>query len=143
MDLGYVTITHFNPTFKDTGSTNVTLDDAVLDPGKHSAVTFKENTDLNKDGALSEADFSNGYIDNSGSKTIGGKAALVCIIQKLNQTIRDRRDKFKLVGTARISFPNFMNSMVKLINNQLSNKVGKDSSPSDRKWLEQVGLPKQ
>ncbi|MBA0781526.1 hypothetical protein Gotri_002447 [Gossypium trilobum] len=141
--LGYVTVTHFNPTFKDTDSTNVTLDDAVLDSGKHSAMTFKENTNLNKDGALSEADFSNGYIDNSGSKSIGGKAALVCIIQKLNQTIKDHRYKFKLVGTARISFPNFMNSMVKLINNQLSNEVGKDSSPSDRKWLEEVGLPKQ
>ncbi|MBA0731365.1 hypothetical protein Golax_022634 [Gossypium laxum] len=127
----------------DNGSTNVTLDDAVLDPGKHSAVTFKENTNLNKDGALSEADFSNGYIDNSSSKSIGGKAALVYIIQKLNQTIRDRRDKFKLVGITRISFPNFMNSMVKLINDQLSNEVGKDSSPSDGKWLEEVGLPKQ
>ncbi|PPR96164.1 hypothetical protein GOBAR_AA24516 [Gossypium barbadense] len=141
--LGYVTVTHFNPTFKNTDDSNVTLDDAVLDSGKHLAMTFKENTDPNKDEALSEVDFSNGYTDNTSSKSRGGKAALVCILQKLKRTIRDRKDKFKLAGTAHISLSNFMNSMVKLINAQLSNEVGKDSSPLDGKWLEKVGLPKQ
>ncbi|MBA0799891.1 hypothetical protein Gohar_010374, partial [Gossypium harknessii] len=43
--------------------------------------------------------------------TNGGKGDLVCIGRKLNQTIRDHGDKFKLVETTSISLSDSMNSM--------------------------------
>ncbi|MBA0721574.1 hypothetical protein Golax_009098 [Gossypium laxum] len=57
--LGFGTVTHFNPTFEDTGGMDVTLDGTVLDPGKHTAITFKENSYPNKDNVPGEATFSN------------------------------------------------------------------------------------
>ncbi|MBA0692659.1 hypothetical protein Goari_010197 [Gossypium aridum] len=60
MQVGWVLeLTHFNPTFEDTGGTDVTLDGTVLDPGKHTAITFKENSYPNKDNVPGEATFSN------------------------------------------------------------------------------------
>ncbi|KAK5803033.1 hypothetical protein PVK06_030673 [Gossypium arboreum] len=40
------TTSHFNPTFEVSVETSVSLSAVVLDPKKHSAVTFKENFDL-------------------------------------------------------------------------------------------------
>ncbi|MBA0566849.1 hypothetical protein Golob_011623 [Gossypium lobatum] len=57
--LGFGIVTHFNPTFEDTRGTDVTLDGTVLDSGKHTAITFKENSYPNKDSVPGEATFSN------------------------------------------------------------------------------------
>lgn len=84
-----------NPTFEDTSGVNVNLDVANLNPGKHSVVTFKENTNLNKNGVSGEADFSTKEVKYFFSKNKIGK--------KLNKTIRYRRDRFKLPRNTSIS----------------------------------------
>ncbi|MBA0645475.1 hypothetical protein Goklo_013574, partial [Gossypium klotzschianum] len=116
-DLGFGTITHFNPIFEDFNSMNVTLDGAVLDPGKRAG--------------------------NSGPKNKCGKDGPVRIGQKLNRTIKYCRDMFKLVRIASISLSDSINSTVDLINPQLNNGVGKDSSPSNGMRLEELGTYKQ
>ncbi|PPS10196.1 hypothetical protein GOBAR_AA10444 [Gossypium barbadense] len=77
--LDFGTVTHFNPTFEDIGGTNVTLDKKMLDLGKHTAVTFKENSYPNNDSVLGEAIFSNRGTDNFGFKSRGGKGGPVHI----------------------------------------------------------------
>ncbi|KAH1091520.1 hypothetical protein J1N35_018777 [Gossypium stocksii] len=73
-----ITIIYFNP-FEDTGGAIITLNDVVLDLGKHSMITFKENIDPNKGGTSGEADSTNGGTDSFSSKSRGGKGDLVCI----------------------------------------------------------------
>ncbi|PPS04758.1 hypothetical protein GOBAR_AA15911 [Gossypium barbadense] len=59
----------------------------------------------------------NGQLGDKGGSSRNGK--------KLNQTIRNREDKFKLVAIARVPLTEFLNSMVELINAQLDMEMDK------------------
>ncbi|MBA0762791.1 hypothetical protein Gotri_012359, partial [Gossypium trilobum] len=104
---------------------------------------FKKNTDPNKDGVSNEANFSNKGAGNFGPKNKCGKGGPVRIGRKLNRTIKYCGDMFKLVRITSISLFDSINSTVELINPQLNNGVGKDSSPSNGMRLEELGTHKQ
>nr|KJB72720.1 hypothetical protein B456_011G192700 [Gossypium raimondii] len=55
-------------------------------------------------------------------KNRASKGGPICVRRKLNRTIRDHRDLFKLVVTSRISLSDSINSMVELINAQLNSE---------------------
>ncbi|KAK5843319.1 hypothetical protein PVK06_005772 [Gossypium arboreum] len=115
--------------------TVVVLDDSILDPGKHTVVVFKKNANTNEGEALRD-DITN----DSGKKVHNFKAwgsndkdGSSCNGKKLNRTIRNRGDKFKLVGTARVPLTESLNSMVELVNAQLDIEMGKELKASKGK----------
>ncbi|MFQ6629301.1 hypothetical protein Gotur_007147, partial [Gossypium turneri] len=84
----------------------------------------------------------------SGSGKAGPKNKIikdgsVRINRKLNQTIKDRGDQFKLTRNTRVSSSDSLKSVVELINSQLSTEEGRDSSIYDEKHLEEVRSSKQ
>lgn len=52
--------------------------------------------------------------------------------RKLNRTIRNCRDSFKLVGTVHVPLPDFISSLVELINTHLDIENSKGSDVSKR-----------
>ncbi|KAH1097764.1 hypothetical protein J1N35_014685 [Gossypium stocksii] len=110
----------------------------------HYNLTLEENKnfDPNKD------DVSIGTTKAySGSGKAGPKNKIIkdrsfCINRKLNRTIKNRGDQFKLTRNTRVSSSDSLKSVVELINAQLSNDEGRDSSIYDEKRLEEVGSSK-
>ncbi|MBA0864989.1 hypothetical protein Goshw_007915 [Gossypium schwendimanii] len=110
----------------------VVLDGYVLDLGKHSMVIFKETPNPNKGEVLKDRGDDEvgkevptpkvrGSSDKGGTSRSG---------RKLNQTIRNCRDSFKLAGTVHVPLSDFISSLVELINTHLDieNRKGSDVS---------------
>lgn len=136
-----ITVTHFNPTFEDLSVVDVDLDSAVLNSKKKSTITFKDNFDPNKNTFSGEFVIADRNKRHMGIKGHKDKSVPVCISRKLNRTNRYRGGRFKQAETVRVSLTKSMNSMIKLIGVQFTKEVDRDSSTSDGKQLEKVGLP--
>ncbi|KAK5786804.1 hypothetical protein PVK06_041450 [Gossypium arboreum] len=106
--------------------TTVELNNTVLDLGKHSAVTFKENSNLNVECLGGGDDPAQGNVgkfvlkgcgsNDKGGSSRGGR--------KLNRAIKERGECFKLVGTSK-TLSESMNSIVELIGDQLNKDAEK------------------
>ncbi|MBA0608789.1 hypothetical protein Godav_020972 [Gossypium davidsonii] len=112
-----VITTHINPTFEKSEETLVVLDETLLDPMRHSVVIFKENSNHNESEGSSEGrpngtgkGVLNSKIYIPSDKSVSNQNA-----KRFNSTIRNRRDRFQLVGSTRALVSNIMNSIVKLI----------------------------
>ncbi|MBA0630553.1 hypothetical protein Godav_002640 [Gossypium davidsonii] len=112
---------HFNPTFEGPLELVVDLNPNFLDPKRHSAVNFKENSDhkLKSTGSNNRLGASNilnvlpkGYgLDNKKRSGHNGRT--------LNKTIHGRGGRFKIAGSSRVPHLDAMNSMAKLIGEQV------------------------
>ncbi|MBA0814626.1 hypothetical protein Gohar_020442 [Gossypium harknessii] len=112
---------HFNPTFEGPLELVVDLNPNFLDPKRHSAVNFKENSDhkLKSTGSNNRSGASNilnvlpkGYgLDNKKGSGHNGRT--------LNKTIHGRGGRFKIAGSSRVPLLDAMNSMAKLIGEQV------------------------
>ncbi|MBA0816661.1 hypothetical protein Gohar_001298 [Gossypium harknessii] len=105
----------------------VKLNDKVLNAGKHSVVTFKENNDPNGRRLRSGEDHIRGCDMTIVSKGRGqgAKGGQIGNGMRLNWTIRDHREQFKLAKNYKISLTKSMNSITELISAQFNMKVGK------------------
>ncbi|MBA0798445.1 hypothetical protein Gohar_009037, partial [Gossypium harknessii] len=100
-------------------------------------ITFKENFDPNKDDVSIRTIKAYSGSGKAGPKNKIIKDGSVRINRKLNQTIKDRGDQFKLTRNTRVSSSDSLKSVVELINSQLSTEEGRDSSIYDEKHLEE------
>ncbi|KAK5826606.1 hypothetical protein PVK06_021532 [Gossypium arboreum] len=99
----------------------VILDFNVLDPKRHSAVIFKGNSDhktvateLNvrpSDSSILSASSKGHGLDNKKGSASSGRM--------LNKTIRRRGSHFKIAENSRVSLTDVVNSMAKLIGEQV------------------------
>ncbi|MBA0735325.1 hypothetical protein Gogos_019183 [Gossypium gossypioides] len=119
--------THINPTFEESEETLVVLDESLIDPMRHLVVIFKENSNHNESEGSGEGE-PNGTekgVLNFKIRILSDKSVSSQNGRRFNRTIRNRRDRFKLVGSTRTPLSNIMNSIVKLISTELSMDFGK------------------
>ncbi|MBA0699624.1 hypothetical protein Goari_001237 [Gossypium aridum] len=95
--------------------------------GKHSVVTFKENNDPNGGRLRSGEDHIRGCDRTIFSKGRGQgvKGGQIGSGRRLNWTIRDRRERFKLAKNYKISLTESMGSITELISAQFNMKFEK------------------
>ncbi|MBA0590396.1 hypothetical protein Gorai_019102 [Gossypium raimondii] len=91
---------------------------SVLDPEKHTTVIFMEIGDPNIINNLGSASLVKRKYLKQGSKGrgFGNKFEHGRNGRKLNRVIRERGDRFKVIGLSRVPLADTMNSMIDLIN---------------------------
>ncbi|MBA0822099.1 hypothetical protein Goarm_018915 [Gossypium armourianum] len=104
--LQFNTTLQFNPTFEGLVELVVELSAGVLDPGRHSTIYFKENSNPKPSGSL------------AGERS-------------LNKTTQERGSRFKLTSNSRVPLLEMMNSMAKLINTQIQSEMGEREKVAD------------
>ncbi|MFQ6626889.1 hypothetical protein Gotur_005332, partial [Gossypium turneri] len=105
------------------------LDGNVLDLVKHSMVIFKETPNPNKGEVLKDRGDDEVGKEVSTPKVRGSsdKGGISRSGRKLNRTIQNCRDSFKLVGTVHVPLSDFISSLVELINTHLDIESSKGS----------------
>ncbi|KAK5813291.1 hypothetical protein PVK06_028739 [Gossypium arboreum] len=89
-------IAHFNLAFEGSKGTPITISEGVLDPGKHSAIRFKER--------------------------LGGKDLIERSGRKASNVLRSRGSRFKASGNPRVSLAESIEEMAKLISHSTLSK---------------------
>ncbi|MBA0751759.1 hypothetical protein Gogos_000663 [Gossypium gossypioides] len=104
----------------------VNLNNTVLDTRKHSAVTFKEINDQNRGSLEGGEGHTDGYDKTFVSKGRDPrvKGGQIRSGIRLNWTIRDLGEQFKLVSNSTVPLADSMNSIVEPISAQLNTKAG-------------------
>ncbi|KAK5832930.1 hypothetical protein PVK06_016738 [Gossypium arboreum] len=96
-------VAHVNQAFEDSGGTIVTISKDVLDPEKHSAITFKDSTHKKEKGRLansSRGNFGEGVSrsrEKSRGKELFGRNG-----QKASSALHGRGSRFKAFGNSRV-----------------------------------------
>ncbi|KAK5802860.1 hypothetical protein PVK06_030486 [Gossypium arboreum] len=119
---------HFNSTFEGLTEPVLKINPNILDPGRHWAVSLKENTIPNSpkdlENAMSGATRGHRISKGWGS---GGKGVAVRNDKPFSIIIQDRQGHFKNFGNPRYPLSESMNSMVELIPSQVENKTEKET----------------
>ncbi|KAA3471230.1 reverse transcriptase [Gossypium australe] len=114
---------HFDPTFEGSGGTLVPISDGVLDPGKHSAISFKDLS--HKKEKSSSVNLSCGKLGEGifvFKERHGGKDSIGRSSRKASNASRGRGSRSKTSGNSRVSLAESIEEMAKLISNlNLSN----------------------
>ncbi|MBA0752218.1 hypothetical protein Gogos_001075 [Gossypium gossypioides] len=131
-----VTTLHINPNFEGSVKFEVPINNGLLDPAKHSAITFKDYSDLNI--INWEGGSSLGFkIRGSGSKRISIRSG-----RNLNRTIKGHGGRFKVASNSRVPLADAMNSMVELISDQIGMDCDTDSMSAVRDIQKEPEIPK-
>ncbi|XP_052481898.1 uncharacterized protein LOC105781212 [Gossypium raimondii] len=98
-----VTTSHINPNFEGSVKLEVPINNGLLDPIKHSAITFKDYLDLNIinwEGGSSLGESGEG---DTGFKIrgLGSKGMSIRSGRNLNRTIKGHGGRFKVAGISR------------------------------------------
>ncbi|MBA0704594.1 hypothetical protein Golax_016841 [Gossypium laxum] len=117
--LQFNTTLQFNPTFDGLVELVVELSAGVLNPGRHSTIYFKENSNPKPN-------------ETKNNPNHNGRS--------LNKTIQERGSRFKLASNSRVPLLEMMNSMAKLINTQIQSEMGEREKVADEFKLDIVGL---
>ncbi|KAH1031126.1 hypothetical protein J1N35_043300 [Gossypium stocksii] len=119
-------VAHVNPAFEDFGGTNISISEDVLDPGKHSAITFKDSTHKKEKGK--PVNSTRGILDVGVSRSrekSGGKDLIERNGRKASSALRGRGSRFKSSGNSRVPLADSMEEMAKFMSNS---KLSKEST---------------
>ncbi|KAK8261256.1 hypothetical protein V6Z11_D13G175100 [Gossypium hirsutum] len=139
-----VTTSHINPNFEGSVKLEVPINNGLLDPIKHSAITFKDYLDLNIinwEGGSSLGESGEG---DTGFKIrgLGSKGMSIRSGRNLNRTIKGHGGRFKVAGNSRVPLENAMNSMVELISDQIGMDCDTDAMCVVRDIQKEPEIPK-
>ncbi|MBA0843919.1 hypothetical protein Goarm_001065 [Gossypium armourianum] len=139
-----VTTSHINPNFEGSVKLEVPINNGLLNPVKHSAITFKDYSDLNIinwEGGSSLGESGKG---DTGFKIrgLGSKGMFIRSGRNLNKTIKGHGGRFKVAGNSQVPLANAMNSMVELISDQIGMDCDTDAMCAVRNIQKEPEIPK-